>query len=78
MSAAQGVNGAALWADGLVDHMVDERDDAALEARAFCERMALAIEYELATLRVIPVERLLPARVEKYRALGRGRTSASA
>ncbi|MFC5930650.1 acetyl-CoA carboxyl transferase [Cryobacterium melibiosiphilum] len=72
MSAAQGVHGAALWANGLVDHLVDERPDAALEARAFCERMSRAIEYELSRLRAVPIDELLAERVQKYRDLGRG------
>ena len=48
MAQAQGVNVASLYANGLVDHIVDERHDASLEPREFCERMAQAIEYELA------------------------------
>ncbi len=71
MSAAQGINVAALVADGLVDHVVDERPDAALEARPFSERMAAAIEYELAVLALVPVDELLPARVAKFRSMGR-------
>jgi acetyl-CoA carboxylase beta subunit/acetyl-CoA carboxylase alpha subunit len=70
MSEAQGVNVAALYANGLVDHVVDERDDASLEPREFCARMARAIEYELGTLAGIPVADLLNARSRKYRELG--------
>jgi acetyl-CoA carboxylase alpha subunit len=51
MSESQGVHIASLSANGLVEHVVDERPDAALEAKAFCQRMGQAIEYELATLR---------------------------
>ncbi|SEI96244.1 acetyl-CoA carboxylase carboxyl transferase subunit beta [Arthrobacter sp. yr096] len=50
MAEVQGVNVASLYASGLVDHIVDERDDAALEPREFCTRMAHAIEYELASV----------------------------
>ncbi|MFO7690664.1 MAG: carboxyl transferase domain-containing protein [Cryobacterium sp.] len=71
MAQAQGVHGAALYASGLIEHFVDERDDAAAEPRAFCERMALAIEYELSSLGRQPLDTLLPARVAKYRELGR-------
>lgn len=71
MSAAQGIHVAALHADGLIDHIVDERPDAALEGREFCERMALAIEYELGALAAIPLAELLPARVAKFRTMGR-------
>jgi acetyl-CoA carboxylase beta subunit/acetyl-CoA carboxylase alpha subunit len=70
MSEAQGVNVAALYANGLVDHIVDERDDASLEPREFCARMARAIEYELGTLTGVPVGDLLKARSRKYRELG--------
>lgn len=71
MSAAQGINVAGLCADGLVDHVVDERPDAALEARPFSTRLAAAIEYELFVLAAIPVEDLLQARVLKFRTMGR-------
>jgi acetyl-CoA carboxylase beta subunit/acetyl-CoA carboxylase alpha subunit len=70
MSEAPGVNVAALYANGLVDHIVDERDDASLEPREFCARMARAIEYELGTLTGVPVPDLLKARSRKYRELG--------
>ncbi|MCU1518036.1 MAG: acetyl-CoA carboxyl transferase [Pseudarthrobacter sp.] len=70
MADAQGVNVAALHANGLVDHIVDERPDASLEPREFCARMAQAIEYELGTLAGIPVAELLAARSRKYRELG--------
>lgn len=71
MSAAQGVNVAALHANGLIDHIVDERYDAAAEPKAFCQRMAQAIEYELSTLSGASTAELLDARLHKYRNLGR-------
>jgi len=70
MAEAQGVNVASLYANGLVDHIVDERDDASLEPREFCARMALAIEYELGSLSGRPVADLLAARSRKFRELG--------
>lgn len=70
MADAQGVNVASLYANGLVDHIVDERDDASLEPREFCARMALAIEYELGSLSGRPVADLLAARSRKFRELG--------
>ena len=70
MSEAQGVNVASLYANGLVEHIVDERSDAALEGRAFCQRMGQAIEYELAELSSAGMGELLPRRLEKYRRLG--------
>ncbi|GKV71369.1 acetyl-CoA carboxylase carboxyltransferase subunit alpha/beta [Pseudarthrobacter sp. NCCP-2145] len=70
MAQAQGVNVASLYAHGLVDHIVDERDDASLEPREFCVRMARAIEYELASIAGLPVDGLIAARSAKYRNLG--------
>jgi acyl-CoA carboxylase subunit beta len=71
MSEAQGVNVASLYANGLVEHIVDERTDAALEGRAFCQRLAQAIEYELAELSSADIRGLLPRRLDKYHRLGR-------
>lgn len=70
MAQAQGVNVASLYAHGLVDHIVDERDDASLEPREFCERMARAIEYELALTAAVPVPNLVAARNRKFHGLG--------
>jgi acetyl-CoA carboxylase carboxyl transferase subunit beta len=70
MSEAQGVNVASLYANGLVDHIVDERSDAALEGKAFCHRMGQAIEYELAALSSTGISERLPERLRKYRNLG--------
>ncbi|NUU33132.1 carboxyl transferase domain-containing protein [Arthrobacter sp. C9C5] len=71
MSASQGVNVAALHANGLIDHIVDERPDAALEARAFCRRMGQAIEYELSLVSASGIGELIPRRLGKYANLGR-------
>lgn len=70
MAQAQGVNVAALYANGLVDHIVDERGDASLEPRDFCVRMAQAIEYELGTVASTPVPDLVAARARKFATLG--------
>lgn len=70
MSEAQGVNVASLHANGLVEHIVDERPNAADEALAFCSRLGRAIEYELAALSKAGVDELLPRRLAKYRNLG--------
>ena len=70
MAQAQGVNVAALYANGLVDHIVDEREDASLEPRGFCTRMARAIEYELASVAGVPVPELVAARARKFHNLG--------
>jgi acetyl-CoA carboxylase beta subunit/acetyl-CoA carboxylase alpha subunit len=68
MAEAQGVKVAALLDRGVVDHVVDERPDAAEEGRAFCERMAAAIEYELARVKGLPAGDRLERRAGKYRA----------
>ncbi len=68
MAEAQGVKVAALVDRGVVDHVVDERPDAAEEGRAFCERMAVAIEYELARVKELSAEDRLVRRAGKYRA----------
>jgi len=73
MSAAQGVNVSSLYANGLVDHIVDERPDAAQEAEAFCQRLGQAIEYELSILSGTNVDILLHQRMRKYRELGNAR-----
>lgn len=70
MAQAQGVNVAALYANGVVDHVVDERDDAADEAKDFCRRMGAAIEYELSSLSALSIGQRLPQRTQKYRNLG--------
>ncbi|WP_258804459.1 acetyl-CoA carboxylase carboxyltransferase subunit alpha/beta [Pseudarthrobacter sp. NS4] len=70
MAQAQGVNVASLYANGLVDHIVDERNDASLEPRQFCVRMASAIEYELGSVTGVPVAELVASRAGKYRNLG--------
>lgn len=70
MSEAQGVNVSSLHANGLVEHIVDERPNAADEALAFCSRLGRAIEYELAALSKAGVDELLPRRLAKYRNLG--------
>lgn len=61
---------ASLYASGLVDHIVDERNDASLEPREFCSRMARAIEYELASVAAVPVSQLVTSRARKFRNLG--------
>lgn len=70
IAQAQGVHVGSLHRIGLVDHIVDERPDAAAEPRDFCRRMARAIEYELAVAAGIPEEDRLQRRWDKFRALG--------
>ena len=70
MSEAQGVNVASLHAHGMVEHIVDERPDAAHEGRAFCQRLGQAIEYELAALGCGRGGPTPAAAAQKYRNLG--------
>ena len=71
IARAQGVEVAALNAAGLIDHIVDERPDAAAEPREFCARMGRAIEYELGRARAIPDAERLHLRRMKFARLGR-------
>ena len=57
-------------AAGLIDHIVDERPDAAAEPREFCARMGRAIEYELGRARAIPDAERLHLRRMKFARLG--------
>lgn len=70
MAESQGVNIASLQKNGLVEHIVDERPDASLEAKSFCQRMGEAIAYELGTLSNTGIAELMPQRLAKYRNLG--------
>ena len=67
MSESQGVNVAALYRDGFVDHIVQECPDAAAEPKDFCARMGTAIEYELATITASDAGERRRARARKYR-----------
>ncbi|GAA1497199.1 carboxyl transferase domain-containing protein [Paeniglutamicibacter kerguelensis] len=71
IAAEQGVDVGSLWRIGLVDHVVDERPDAADEPREFCARMGLAIEHELALVCAAPAAERLERRRAKFRRLGR-------
>ncbi|WP_342024348.1 carboxyl transferase domain-containing protein [Arthrobacter citreus] len=70
MAEAQGVTVSALAAHGIVDHIVPEEPDAADEAPDFCRRMASAVEYELASLQLVPANERLTQRTERFRKLG--------
>ena len=70
MAQAQGVTASALAAHGIVDHIVTELPDAAVETAAFCRRMAQAVEYELASLRAVPPAGRLANRTARFRRLG--------
>ena len=69
VAAAQRVSVAALHQWGIVDHLVDERPDAALESADFCQRLGQAIEYELSSLAFKPAQDFPAQRVRRFLAL---------
>jgi len=70
MAASQGVRSADLSRDGIVDRIIAERPDAALEPDRFCARAATVVAYELALLcRRDPAGRHA-ARLARYRGVG--------
>ncbi len=70
LAAQQGVASAALRANRIVDRVVAEDPDAALEPVAFCTRMGDAIAQELAGLQLRSDDERRTARRERYRRLG--------
>ncbi|MBN6054374.1 acetyl-CoA carboxylase carboxyltransferase subunit alpha/beta [Nonomuraea sp. RK-328] len=70
IAQAQGVRATDLRRAGIVDRVIPERPDAAYEHRAFCERVGLALEHEIAGLLGQPVEDRLATRLARYRNLG--------
>lgn len=70
LAEQQGVASARLLANGIVDRVVPERPDAAIEAAAFCARMGDAITQELAALSLQHPERRRIARHDRYRRIG--------
>lgn len=69
VAEAQRVNVAALHQWGMVDHIVDERPDAASESAAFCHRLGTAIEYELSALQRQTAADFPAQRLKKYLSL---------
>lgn len=69
VAQAQQVNVAALHQWGIVDHLVGERPDAALESAAFCRRLGTAIEYELSGLALKPSQDFPAQRIHRFLAL---------
>ncbi len=70
LAAAQRIRAADLLADGVVDRIVPERPDAAVEPIDFARRMVAAIAAELSDLRAEPVASLRAGRRHRYRRLG--------
>jgi acyl-CoA carboxylase subunit beta len=66
----QGVRAQDLKRDGIVDRIIPEFPDAAYEPKAFCERVARALEYEIGALTERPPKDRLATRLARYRRLG--------
>ncbi|GAB3569405.1 carboxyl transferase domain-containing protein [Spelaeicoccus albus] len=70
MAESQGVRSLDLLRDGVVDHVVAERPDAAEEPVEFCRRLAAMLQYEIVTLLRQPQRQRFAGRLRRYRALG--------
>lgn len=70
LAQEQGVNVAALFGIGLVDHVVPESPPAHVDGRAFCTSMAAAIEYELSQAGAVPDAARLERRAARFQQLG--------
>ena len=70
MADSQRVRATDLLADGIVDRIVPEYPDAAIEPEAFCRRMTEAIHQELDTLWRADPRARREARLRRYRNLG--------
>ncbi|PRA10457.1 acetyl-CoA carboxyl transferase [Arthrobacter sp. MYb211] len=70
MARAQRIGVGSLCAFGLVDHVVDELDEAAGHPREFAQKLCAAIAAEVSLARVIPDEYRLGRRQQKFQNLG--------
>ncbi len=70
LAAQQRIRSADLLADGIVDRIVPEYPDAAVEPDKFARRMVAAIAGELTALSAQPAEQLREIRHLRYRRLG--------
>lgn len=70
LAAEQRIRSADLLADGVVDRIVPEYPDAAVEPDDFARRMVTAIAEELTALSARPPEQLRATRHLRYRRLG--------
>ncbi|MGV0852040.1 carboxyl transferase domain-containing protein [Mycolicibacterium phlei] len=70
LAVAQGIRSVDLQRDGIVDVVVPEHPDAADEPLQFTERLAAVIAGELHSLRSVPADARLDARLERYRRIG--------
>ncbi|MCV7280685.1 acetyl-CoA carboxyl transferase [Mycolicibacterium flavescens] len=70
LAAAQGVRSADLLRDGIVDVVVPEQPDAADEPLQFTGRLSAVIANELHSLRAVPADDRMRARLDRYRRIG--------
>ncbi|QBJ97399.1 acetyl-CoA carboxyl transferase [Rhodococcus sp. ABRD24] len=70
MAAAQGIRSRDLLRDGVIDAIIPEIPDAALEPVEFSQRVGAAIARELAALRHESCDDRITARMARYRTLG--------
>ncbi|WP_203987988.1 carboxyl transferase domain-containing protein [Sphaerisporangium rufum] len=70
IAKTQGIRAADLKRDGIVDEIIPEFPDAAYEPRAFCERVARALDREITGLLARPAADRLATRLARYRHLG--------
>lgn len=70
MAAAQGIRSLDLLRDGVVDAVIPEMPDAAIEPVEFSRRVGAAIARELVGLRGVPGDGRMTARIARYRTLG--------
>lgn len=70
MAAAQGIRSLDLLRDGVVDAVIPEMPDAAIEPVEFSQRVGAAIARELVALRDLPGGDRMTARLARYRTLG--------
>ncbi|RVW03070.1 carboxyl transferase domain-containing protein [Rhodococcus xishaensis] len=70
MAAAQGIRSVDLLRDGVVDTVIPERPDAALEPVEFSERVGAAIAREIVALRDFADDDRMSSRLARYRTLG--------
>ncbi len=70
LAAAQGIRSVDLLRHGIVDAIVPEHPDAADEPLQFTARLSATIANELQSLRALPGDQRLTARLERYRSIG--------
>jgi acyl-CoA carboxylase subunit beta len=70
MAARQGVRSADLLAHGVVDRVIPEYPDAAVEPEQFCLRVGTALLDELAALGDVDTERRLADRAHRFERIG--------